>query len=124
VVYFPVCCIRNNSSRTLFFYLFYLSRCYDIIFLEFKEIAPNDDWKTLWGEFDGLGLLLPNGVNSANEAFKVIISAEEIQHWQIAQQGFEIGSESNESLRDLDISRRIALSEWTTQVFALRLVRE
>ncbi len=124
VAYFPVCYIQNNTSRTLFFYLFYLSRRYDIVFLEFKEISHSENWVTLWGEYDGLGLLLPNGIDSAHEAFKVIISADEIQHWQIAQEGFEIGTESTSNHRDLEMSRRIALSEWTTRIFQVTLVRD
>ncbi len=124
VAYFPVCCIRNNTSRTLFFYLFYLSRRYDIMFLEFKEISPSDDWVTLWGEYDGSGIYLPNGINEATENFKVLISVAEIQSEIIAQAGFEVGTEILGAARDLGHVPTSSISEWVARTFVMKMARE
>lgn len=124
LAYFPVCRVQNNTESKLFFHLFYLSRSYSIELLATQEVAPSNDWATLWGKYDGPGLFLPAGLDETNEIFKVIISTEEIQTWLIAQAGFEVGGATRGSSREIGYRPSCANAQWVAKGFELRLLRE
>lgn len=123
LAYYPICRVRNKTSQNLFFNLFYLSRKYGIALLEWKEIAPSEDWVTLWGKYDGEGFFLPPDLDETTEIFKIVISTNEIQTWLIAQAGFEVGAEVHGIVREMGYPAFSAVTTWVARSFETTLSR-
>jgi hypothetical protein len=122
--YYPVFHVRNSTSKTLFFYLFYLSRQYEIVLLDWQEVGSNLGPIVLYDVQIGRGFFLPAGIYESTETFKVVISTEEVQAWRIVQQGIKVGGEASTPRdRDRDSMPVISIDEWVARTYDITLQR-
>jgi hypothetical protein len=124
--------VRNQALQKLYVTLVYFSEKFGIYILRNEPLLPKKDFITLWGEGKKDYIKLPEGIDQAEDNFKLVVSTEPMDDFLLVQPDLELGKmvsikdpgdigEVNENKRE---TKRKITNDWFTKILTIKTIRQ
>jgi hypothetical protein len=124
--------VRNRALQKLYVTLVYFSEKFGVYILRNEPLLPKKDFITLWGEGKKDYIKLPEGIDEAEDNFKLVVSTEPMDDFLLVQPDLELGKmvsiknpgdigEVNENKRE---RKRKINNDWFTKILTIKTIRQ
>jgi hypothetical protein len=121
--------VRNRVPQKFYVTLFYFSEKFGIYILRNEPLLPKKDFITLWGDGKKDYIKLPEGIDEAEDNFKLVVGTEPMDGFLLVQPDLELGKIlSNQDLMEPEVherekTRKIT-NDWFTKTLTVKTVRQ
>jgi hypothetical protein len=124
--------VRNRAPQKLYVTLVYFSEKFGIYILRNEPLLPEKGFVTLWGEGKKDYIKLPEGIDEAEDNFKLVVSTEPMDDFLLVQPKLELEKivsikdpgdigEVNENKRE---RKRKITNDWFTKILTVKTIRQ
>jgi len=124
--------VRNRAPQKLYITLVYFSEEFGIHILRNEPLLPKKDFITLWGEGKKDYIKLPEGIDEAEDNFKLLVSTEPMDGFLLVQPELELGKIVSikdpgdiEKVKEKKRERKRKITnDWFTKILTIKSVRQ